>query len=61
MRIQKETAMIVSAGAAADLFARVFLAVISYFIPIKARNIYLIGAVATIIFRFGMFNHPHLQ
>lgn len=45
-----------AAGAAADLGARLFLAFVSYFVQIKARYIYLIGATATILVRFGMIS-----
>lgn len=44
-------------GAAADLFSRIFLAVVSLFIHVKARYVYLVGAVATIGARFGEINN----
>lgn len=51
--VQRDSAMVVSAGATADLCSRVFLAIVSYFVQVNARHIYLIGAIATIIIRFG--------
>lgn len=47
--------MIVSTGAAADMFSRMSLAIISFFIEFKARHIYFAGVAGTILFRFGMF------
>lgn len=40
-------------GAAADLGSRIFLTIASLFIQVKARYVYLAGAVATIFVRFG--------
>lgn len=51
---QQDAAYIVAVGAAADLFSRLFLAVVSFFIPVKARHIYLVGATVPIFLRFGM-------
>lgn len=53
--LQADTAIIIAAGAAADLGSRVVLAVLSMFIQVKARYVYLAGAVGTIAARFG--NH----
>lgn len=44
--------MIIAGGAAADLFSRVFLAIMSLCIQVKARNVYLAGAIFTILSRF---------
>lgn len=48
-----DTALIIAVGAAADLLSRVFLAVLSICIVVKARYVYLAGAALTIIARFG--------
>ncbi|KAJ6640355.1 Monocarboxylate transporter 12, partial [Pseudolycoriella hygida] len=46
-------AHIIAIGATADLISRIFLAVSSTWIRLKARDIYLIGAALTIIARFA--------
>lgn len=46
--------MIISIGAAADLGSRLFLAIMSLCVQVKARYIYLAGAALTVIARFGM-------
>lgn len=46
--------MIVATGAAADMSSRVFLAVMSLFIEIKARNVFWAGAIGIIFLRFGI-------
>ncbi|XP_055300591.1 uncharacterized protein LOC129567563 [Sitodiplosis mosellana] len=53
---KSDTAKIVAVGAAADMFSRMSLAVISFFIAFKARHVYLAGAVGTITFRFVFLN-----
>lgn len=53
--MQADTAIIIAAGAAADLGSRVVLAVLSMFIQVKARYVYLAGAVGTIAVRFGNY------
>lgn len=45
--------MIVSIGAAADLGSRIFLALTTFCIQVKARYLFLIGVIATILFRCG--------
>lgn len=47
--------MIIAFGAAADLGSRVFLAVMSLCVQVKARYIYLAGAALTVIARFGTY------
>lgn len=47
--------MIIAIGAAADLLSRVFMAVMSLCIQVKARYIYLAGASFTCIARFGRY------
>lgn len=49
---QSDTALIIAGGAAADLCSRVFLAVTSLCVQVKARNVYLAGAILTILSRF---------
>ncbi|XP_055300044.1 monocarboxylate transporter 14-like [Sitodiplosis mosellana] len=46
-----DTALVVSIAAAADLGSRIFLALSTFCVQIKARNVILIGVIATIIFR----------
>lgn len=46
--------MIIALGAAADLLSRVFMAVMSLCVQVKARYIYLAGASFTCIARFGL-------
>lgn len=53
--LQADTAIIIAVGAAADLGSRVVLAVLSMFIQVKARYVYLAGAVGTIAARFGNY------
>lgn len=50
---QSHTALVVTTGAAADMFSRIFLAIMSLFVEIKARNIFLAGAIMIIIVRFS--------
>lgn len=50
--MQSDTALIIAGGAAADLFSRVFLAIASLCVQVKARNVYLTGAILTILSRF---------
>lgn len=45
--------MIVATGAAADMTSRVFLAIMSLFIEIKARNVFWAGTIGIILIRFG--------
>lgn len=45
--------MIIAFGAAADLGSRIFLAATSACIQVKARTVYLWGAIFTIVARFG--------
>lgn len=58
---QADAAKIISAGAAADLSSRIFLAITSFFIQIKARYVYLTGAIATIFIRFSMRTNNELN
>ncbi|XP_055300651.1 monocarboxylate transporter 14-like [Sitodiplosis mosellana] len=51
-----DTAMIVATGAAADMTSRVFLAIMSLFIEIKARNLFWAGAIGIILLRFVFLN-----
>ena len=51
--LQSETAYIISIGAAADLLSRIFLAASSACIKVKARYVYLAGALFTVVSRFG--------
>lgn len=46
--------MIVSVGTAFDTFSRFALAFLSLFVKIKARHIFLTGAVVLLFLRFGM-------
>lgn len=50
---QPDTALIIAIGAAADLGSRCILAVMSLFVQVKARYVYLAGAIFTIVSRFG--------
>lgn len=50
--MQSDTALIIAGGAAADLFSRVFLAITTLCVQVKARNVYLAGAIFTILSRF---------
>lgn len=54
-QFQADTAMIVAIGAAADMSSRMFLAVMSLCVQVRARYVYLSGAVGTIFFRFGEY------
>lgn len=47
--------MIIAIGATADLGSRIFLALMSLCVQVKARYIYLAGATGTVVARFGMF------
>lgn len=50
---QAEAALVVATGASADLVSRIFVTVMSLCIEVKARYIYLSGAILTILLRFG--------
>ncbi|CAO1399339.1 unnamed protein product [Diamesa hyperborea] len=50
---KSETAYIISIGAAADLLSRIFLAASSACIKVKARYVYLAGALFTVVSRFA--------
>lgn len=49
-----DVAKIIAIGAAADLSSRIFMAIVSLCVQVKARYIYLAGATFTIIARFSM-------
>lgn len=49
-----DAAKIIAIGAAADLSSRIFMAIVSLCVQVKARYIYLAGATFTIIARFSM-------
>ncbi|XP_031626281.1 uncharacterized protein LOC116342706 isoform X2 [Contarinia nasturtii] len=49
-----DASVIIAIGAAADLGSRIFMAVMSLCIQVKARHIYLAGAVLTIVTRFTL-------
>ena len=51
---KQDTAYIIAIGAAADLVSRIFLAASSVCIKIKARYVYLFGAMLTLFARFGL-------
>lgn len=51
--LQSDAALIIAIGAAADLGSRILLAIMSLFIQVKARYVYLTGAICTIASRFG--------
>ncbi|XP_058058226.1 monocarboxylate transporter 7 [Anopheles bellator] len=48
-----DVSLIIAIGAGADLISRIFLAISSTFLNIKARYVYLAGALFTIVARFG--------
>lgn len=50
---QADTAIVIAVGAAADLGSRVFLAALSACVQVKARTVYLAGAIFTVFARFG--------
>jgi len=50
---KSDTAMIIAIGAAADLGSRIFLAITSACVHVKARTVYLWGAIFTIGARFA--------
>lgn len=52
---KSDAALIISIGAATDLISRLFLSITSSCVQVKSRDIYLAGAVFTIVARFGMF------
>lgn len=54
--MQDEAAKIVSIGTGADMVSRFALAGLSLFLTLKARYIFLAGAVALICVRFGMIS-----
>lgn len=49
---------VIQYGATADVVSRIFLAISGTWIPLKARDIYLIGAALTFLTRFGMALFP---
>lgn len=55
IRVQRDSAMVVAVGATFDLCSRIFLAIVSYFVQVNARHIYLTGAIASIIIRCSEF------
>lgn len=50
-----DVAKIIAIGAAADLSSRIFMAIVSLCVQVKARYIYLAGATFTIVARFSMY------
>lgn len=58
--MQPDTATIIAIGAAADLASRIFLAVLAIFIQMPSRYIYLIGALFTVVTRFGKLGHNNI-
>lgn len=52
---KSNAALVVAIGAAADLSSRVFLALLSLCVKVKARNVFLAGAIGIILVRFGWF------
>lgn len=55
---QPDVSLIIAIGAGADLLSRVFLAISSTCLNIKARYVYLAGALFTILARFGNYLYP---
>lgn len=53
IKLQTDTSYIIAIGAAADLASRVCLAIMSLCIQVKARYVYLAGAILMILARFG--------
>ena len=60
--LQTDVSLIIAIGAGADLISRIFLAISSTCLNIKARYVYLAGALFTIVARFGNYlksiHHP---
>lgn len=52
---QSVAASVVANGFIADFSSRVFLAIVSYYIPLKARFVFLTGAAATLLIRIGTY------
>lgn len=53
---QDNAANFITASTVSDLGSRIFLALLSLFVNIEARNIFLLGSVAIIFVRFSMFS-----
>lgn len=52
---KSDAASVVATGFIADLSSRIFLAILSYHIPLKARYVFLTGAITTIMIRIGIY------
>lgn len=52
---QQNAALAISTGAAGDLFSRICIAILSLFIHVKPRNLFLAATIGIIVTRFGEF------